>query len=102
MSSKTVPDIRGDFIMSTTAALSNDNRFTVFEYDGKRIRFAAPKCLDKYIRVLEWDNGYLVVSAMYNGVETEDYIDLIPILQNLCIDSEEFLKNIKEVTVRYD
>ena len=53
-------------------------------------------------KVLEWDNGYLVVSALYNGIETEDYIDLIPILKNLCIDPEEFLKNIKEVTIRYE
>ena len=46
--------------------------------------------------------GYLVVLALYNGVETEEYIDLIPILHNLCIEPSEFLKNIKEVNIRYD
>lgn len=88
--------------MSTTAVLSNDKRFTSFEYGGKRIRFTAPKCLEKYTKVLEWDNGYIVVLALYNGIETEEYIDLIPILKNLCIEPNNFLKNIKEVTVRND
>ncbi len=88
--------------MGTTAVLSNDHCFTSFEYAGKRIRFTAPKCLDKYIKVLKWDNGYIVVLALYNGVETEEYIDLIPILKNLCIEPNEFLRNIKEVCIRYD
>ncbi|MBQ2443743.1 MAG: hypothetical protein II501_00520 [Clostridia bacterium] len=88
--------------MSTTAILSNDNRFTSFEYDGIKIRFVTPKCLEKYTRVLEWDNGYIVVTALYNGIETEEYIDLISVLQNLCIEPEEFLKNIKEVSIKYD
>lgn len=88
--------------MNATAVLSNDSRFTSFEYNGKRIRFVTPRSLEKYKKVLEWDHGYLVVSALYNGIETEDYIDLIPILKNLCIDPEEFLKNIKEVTIRYE
>lgn len=88
--------------MSDTAILSNDKRFTSFEYKGKRIRFLAPKCLEKYLKVLEWDKGYLVVSALYNGKETEEYIDLVPVLRNLCIDPDEFLMNIKEVTVGYD
>lgn len=88
--------------MSSTAILSNDDRFTSFEYDGKRIRFVTPKSLERYEKVLEWDKGYLVVLALYNGIETEDYIDLIPILQNLCIDPDEFLKNIKEVIISND
>ena len=32
----------------------------------------------------------------------EDYIDLLPILDNLYIEPEEFLAPIKEVEVRYD
>ena len=88
--------------MNTVAVLSSDKRFTSFEYNGIKIRFAAPICLERYLKVLEWDNGYLVVLALYNGVETEEYIDLIPILQNLCIEPGEFLKNIKEVNIQYD
>ena len=88
--------------MNKVATLSSDNRFTSFEYNGIKIRFAAPVCLEKYTKILEWDNGYLVVLAIYNGVETEEYIDLIPILHNLCIEPSEFLKNIKEVNISYD
>lgn len=88
--------------MNTVATLSNDKCFTSFTYNGTRIRFAAPVCLEKYTKILEWDNGYLVVLAIYNGVETEEYIDLIPILYNLCIEPSEFLKNIKEVNISYD
>ena len=88
--------------MNKVATLSSDNRFTSFEYNGTKIRFAAPVCLERYLKVLEWDNGYLVVTALYNGVETEEYIDLIPVLNNLCLEPDEFLKNIKEVSIHYD
>jgi len=33
--------------------------------------------------------------------ETEEYIDLIPILENLYFDADEFLKPIKEVGIAY-
>ena len=88
--------------MSHEAFLSNDNRFTSFRFGDKTIRFKTSPKLEKYTRVIEWDAGYLVVTAVYNGEETEEYIDLIPILENLCIDSEEFLKEIRKVSVRYD
>ena len=88
--------------MSNEAILSSDNRFTSFEYNHKVIRFRTSPKLEKYTRVIEWDEGYIVVMAMYNGVETEEYIDLIPILQNLCIDPHRFLKNIRKVRISYD
>lgn len=49
----------------------------------------------------EWDKGYLVVMAKYkhNRESEEEYIDLIPILENLYILPEEFLKLIKEVRI---
>ena len=88
--------------MSETAVLSNDNRFTSFKFNDITIRFKTSPKLERYTRIIEWDNGYIVVSALYSGVETEEYIDLIPILENLCIDPSEFLKNIKEVSICYD
>ena len=88
--------------MNNVAVLSNDSRFTSFAYNKKIIRFKTSPKLEKHTRVLEWDNGYIVVMAVYNGVETEEYIDLIPILENLCIDPQEFLKNIREVCILYD
>lgn len=48
-------------------------------------------------------NGYIAVTAKYKGLpEEEEYIDLVPILENLYIDSDEFLKQIEKVRISYD
>ncbi|RHU96551.1 hypothetical protein DXB96_13225 [Clostridium sp. OM07-10AC] len=63
------------------------------------------KCWDNLYpkqRIVEWDTGYLVVMAKYNGLEeVEEYIDLISILDDLYYDADEFLKPIKEVRIDY-
>ncbi|MBD5520990.1 MAG: hypothetical protein HDR03_07145 [Lachnospiraceae bacterium] len=86
------------------AYLSNDQTYSIFKYNDYVIRFLAPYSLDRYTEVKEWDNGYLVVMAKYrhNDVDEEEYIDLIPILENLYFDAEEFLKPIKKVRILYD
>lgn len=58
--------------------------------------------MERYTAVKEWNHGYLVVMAKYrhNDESEEEYIDLIPILENLYISSEKFLKPIKEVKNR--
>lgn len=83
------------------AILSNDSNFTVFRYGDFTIRFKAPYSLERYTAVKEWDNGYLVVMAKYshNDESEEEYIDLIPILENLYISPQKFLKPIKEVKI---
>lgn len=83
------------------AVLSNQSGFTVFRYKDYVIRFKAPYSLEEYTAVKEWDGGYLVVMAKYshNSESEEEYIDLVPILENLYILPEEFLKPIKEVRV---
>ncbi len=83
------------------AILSNDSNFTVFSYRDCTIRFKAPYSLERYTAVKEWDNGYLVVMAKYshNDESEEEYIDLIPILKNLYISPQKFLKPIKEVRI---
>ena len=85
------------------ATLSNEEGYTVFEFENYRIRFKAPYSLEHYISVKEWDNGYLVVMAKYshNNEYEEEYIDLIPILRDLYIDAAHFLKPIKEVRLAY-
>ena len=88
--------------MDNVAILTNDSRFTKFSFNGVDVRFKTSPKLERYINVLEWDNGYIVVTARYAGVEKEEYIDLIPILNNLYIEPDEFLKNISEVRVCYD
>lgn len=82
------------------AVLSNQGNMTSFRYVDCNIRFRTPSILKKYTEVKNWDNGYLVVMADYDGIGiTEEYIDLVPILQNLYINPSTFLKNIQSVRI---
>lgn len=75
---------------------------TSFRYGNSNIRFRTPKRLKRFTEVKEWDNGYIVVMADYEGIgETEEYIDLLPILKNLYINPTTFLKPIKSVKIDY-
>mgnify|MGYP000020181084 FL=1 len=88
--------------MRDYAILTNDGEYTIFEFNNKKIKFVTSKRLEKYTKIVEWDAGYLVVMAKYNGLgEVEEYIDLIPILDDLYYDADEFLKPIKEVRIDY-
>ena len=85
------------------AILSNKGDMTSFKFGNYNIRFRTPSCLQRYTEVKEWDNGYIVVTADYEGIGlTEEYIDLLPILENLYIDPQTFLKPIKSVKIEYD
>ena len=85
------------------AVLSNAGGFSAFSFGGYNIRFRAPYSLERYVDVVKWDDGYLVVLAKYshNAEPEEEYIDLKPILAGLYIDSDAFLKPIKTVRVAY-
>ncbi len=85
------------------AYLSNDKDMIKFQYGNKIIRFRGPYSLEYFTSIKEWDNGYLVVMAKYkhNQKPEEEYIDLVPILENLYIDVSKFLKPIKEVRLAY-
>ena len=88
-----------------SAYLSSEGEYTSFQFQNRKIRFLTGNNLDRYTRIKEWDHGYLVVLCKTKSdpdTEEEDYIDLIPILDNLYIDSESFLDPIKKVEVRYD
>lgn len=86
------------------ALLSSERNYTVFRFGAHVIRFRAPYSLERYTEVKEWDHGYLVAMAKYrhNEKPEEEYIDLVPILQNLYFDVDAFLAPIKEVKVAYD
>ena len=89
--------------LSSVALLSNQGDMTSFRYGNSNIRFRTPKRLKRYVDVKEWDNGYIVVMADYEDLgETEEYIDLLPILKNLYINPETFLKPIKSVKIDYN
>jgi len=85
------------------AVLSSGGGFTAFSFGGYHIRFRAPYSLERYVDVVKWDDGYLVVLAKYShdAEPEEEYIDLKPILTGLYIDPEAFLKPIKTVRVAY-
>ena len=85
------------------AVLSNAGGFSAFSFGGYNIRFRAPYSLERYVDVVKWEDGYLVVLAKYSHNEEpeEEYIDLKPILESLYIDSDAFLKPIKNVRIAY-
>ena len=84
------------------AVLKSDSQYTIFVFRDQIIRFTTSSKLERYTEVKEWDNGYLVVMAKYKGLdEVEEYIDLVPILQNLYYDVDKFLAPIKEVQIDY-
>ena len=70
---------------SNEALLSSADGFTAFSYGGYNIRFKAPYSLERYVDVVKWDDGYLVVLAKYShhAEPEEEYIDLKPILEGL-------------------
>ena len=84
-----------------TAYLSNEGRYTIFSFGNNRLKFIGPYSLEYYVNIKEWDDGYIVVDTKYAHAENpiEEYIDLIPILDNLLMDKEAFLQPIKNVEV---
>lgn len=95
-------DLKDGMTVKNEAILSSDKLFTSFMFKGHNIRFRTSPRLERYTKVIEWDNGYIVVMAKYEGSEEEEeYIDLIPILENLYFDAEDFLKPIQKVRIEY-
>ena len=88
---------------SHEAILSSSEGFTAFSFGGYNIRFRAPYSLERYVDVVKWDDGYLIVRAKYkhNIEPEEEFIDLKPILEGLYIEPDAFLKPIKNVRVAY-
>ena len=90
--------------MRMEATLSSADGFTIFRCGHHVIRFRAPYSLERYTKVKQWQNGYLVVDARYshNDRDEEEYIDLVPILKDLYFDPGAFLAPIKGVSIAYD
>ncbi len=85
------------------ATLGCDAGYTVFSGGGLTIRFRAPYSLKRYVGVKEWNEGYLVVDAEYahSRAPVEEYIDLVPILEDLYMDPAGYLAGIREVEVAH-
>ena len=87
--------------MQNCAYLGCSGKYSVFAFNEYVIRFRTSSHLQKYSEIKHWDNGYLVVTAYYDTAgEVEEYIDLIPMLNNLFIDPEHFLPHIREVRLK--
>ena len=86
---------------NSVAILSSFDRYTTFSHGGITLTFRTCDGLEKYTKVMLWDDGYLEVMAKYKHQqeEVEEYIDLIPVLENLYLDTETFLEPIKNVEV---
>ena len=89
--------------MEDTAVLSSFDKYTTFSFGGKTLTFRTCDGLERYVKVLTWDNGYLEVLAKYrqSDSEIEEYIDLEPVLKRLYMDKTSFLKPIKNVRIDY-
>lgn len=76
---------------------------TSFAVDEYVIRFKTSDHLVRYETVTKWDNGYIECVATYSDpdVTEEEYIDLVPILENLYFDPDTFLQGIESVRVCY-
>ena len=87
--------------MNHTAILSSFDKYTTFSFGDKKLTFRTCNNLERYTKIKVWDNGYLEVMAKYDNSpdEEEEYIDLVPILKNLYIEPQEFLRDIKEVRI---
>ena len=64
------------------AILSSFDKYTTFSFGGKKLTFRTCNGLERYTKVLLWDNGYIEVMAKYKQRkdEIEEYIDLAPVL----------------------
>lgn len=89
--------------MDSTAVLSSFDKYTTFTFGEKTLTFRTCDGLEKYIKILKWDHGYIEVLAKYKQKSSaiEEYIDLEPILEGLYMDKESFLKPIKNVRIEY-
>ena len=90
--------------MENVATLSSKGEWTSFSFGSRNIRFRTSPQLKRYIDVSTWDDGYIVCTALYENASepVEEYIDLVPILDNLYLDAAAFCSPIKHVEVRYD
>lgn len=89
--------------MNDVAILSSFDKYTTFSFGGKKLTFRTCNGLERYTKVLLWEDGYIEVMAKYNheAEEIEEYIDIVPVLEALHMDKDSFLAPIKKVRIEY-
>lgn len=89
--------------MHENAILCNEGNYTMFSFGEHTITFMTSPDIERYLKINEWDNGYIAVQTQYKSrPPEEEYIDLVPILENLYMQPDAFLSPIKGVEIRYD
>ena len=53
-----------------TAILSSFDKYTTFSFGGKTLTFRTCNGLERYTKVLQWDDGYIEVMAKYKHKDT--------------------------------
>ncbi len=73
----------------------------MFSFKGKTITFMHDKELQRYLRVKEWNDGYLVVDCLGTAKgQYEDYIEMPYILENLYMDPRDFFSGMQGVLIQ--
>ena len=85
------------------AILNSYEKYTAFSFSGTMLIVRTYDNLEKYTKVLRWDNGYIEMMAKYSNreEEVEEYIDLVSVLEEQHTDAEVFLRQIKGVMIEY-
>lgn len=85
------------------AILSSKGQYVLFSYGGRTIKFRGPYSLERFDSILTWDRGYIEVMTKYAHSPNciEEYIDLVPVLENLYMNANEFISPIKKVRIEY-
>lgn len=89
------------------AYLYNKGCYTYFNIGREVIKFVTSENLCRYVKVKEYDRGYIVVDAEYKNPRTserkivEEYIDMEFIMTDLGVKAD-VLKQIGEVQIRQE
>ena len=85
---------------ANVAYLSLSPRYSIFEWGGRRMKFKTSPYLERYVSVLEWNNGYLECLAKYSTLPqpVEEYLDLRFIAERLKLPTDVF-RDVERVEV---
>lgn len=83
-----------------TAYLSNNGSYSYFKVGKEVVKFITSPYLEKYVKIKEWDKGYLVVDIKLSTKDNidEDYLDIESIFEEICLDTS-VLNEIEEVVI---
>ena len=83
------------------ALLGNDGCFTLFHFKDLKMKLRAPKVLEYYDHIKNWNHGFITVMTKYRYSEEliEEYVDIETALINFGFNADAILMQIKEVRI---